>query len=252
MEKKIDGLNIHYQVMGEGKDLVLLHGWGADSSVMAPMQEHFSAVARVINLDLPGFGSSEAPPKPWSIYDYADFVARFLAELGLYRPVILGHSFGGRLAIILGSRGLAGKLILADSAGLVPKRGAKYYLRVYSYKLAKRIFSLPGLKKAAPQVLSLWLKSNPSSDYQAAEGVMRQIFVRVVNEDLRKYLPQIAVPTLLIWGEDDPATPLADGQLMEELIPDAGLAILPACGHFSFVDDSARFYAVVDYFLTHQ
>ncbi|NLF80436.1 MAG: alpha/beta hydrolase [Clostridia bacterium] len=251
MEKKINGLNIHYQVMGEGKDLLLLHGWGADRSVMAPMQKHFSQLARVISLDLPGFGQSEAPPTAWGIYDYADFVAHFLAELGLYRPVILGHSFGGRIAIILGSRGLAGRLILVDSAGLVPKRGARYYARVYSYKLAKKIFSLPGLKKAAPKVLNLWLKSNPSSDYRAAEGVMRQVFVRVVNEDLRKLLPQIAVSTLLIWGEDDAATPLADGQLMEELIPDAGLAVLPHCGHFSFVDDSARFYAVVDYFLTH-
>lgn len=251
MEKNIGGLNIHYQVKGEGKDLLLLHGWGADSSVMAPMQEHFSAVARVINLDLPGFGKSAAPPTAWSIYDYADFVAHFLAELGLYRPVILGHSFGGRIAIILGSRGLAGKLILADAAGLVPQRGAGYYLRVYSYKLAKKIFSLPGLKKAAQHVLSFWLKSNPSSDYQAAQGVMRQIFVRVVNEDLRKYLPRISVPTLLIWGEEDTATPLSDGRLMEDLIPDAGLAVLPGCGHFSFADDSARFYAVVDYFLTH-
>ena len=251
MEKIISGLKINYQVSGSGPDLLLLHGWGASSSVMLPMQERFSALARVTNLDLPGFGQSETPQHGWSVYDYADFVAEAIAVLGLTDPVILGHSFGGRLAIILGSRGVGSRLILVDAAGILPHRGAGYYVRVYSYKAAKKVMNLPGLNKYADRVLDLWRKSNPSSDYANAQGVMRESFVKVVNENLQPLLTEIKMPALLIWGANDTATPLHDGQLMERLIPDAGLVVFENCGHFSFLDDPLRFYAVVEYFLTH-
>ena len=227
MEKKICGLNINYQIMGEGKDLLILHGWGVDSSVMSPMQKHFAEGMRVTSLDLPGFGKSDKPDSPWGIFDYADFTEQVIIELNLVDPVILGHSFGGRIAIILGSRGIARKLILTDAAGIIPKRKISYYLRVYSYKAAKRVMKLTGLNKYYDRALDLWRKNNPSSDYSAAEGIMREIFVKVVNQNLKALLPMILVPTLLVWGEDDPATPLADGQLMEQLIPDAGLAVFP-------------------------
>ena len=251
MEKIISGLKINYQLSGEGPDLLLLHGWGTSSAVMAPMQERFSAIARVTNLDLPGFGHSEAPHSGWSVYDYADFVEAAISALGLQNPVILGHSFGGRLAIILGSRGVGSRLILVDAAGILPQRGAGYYLRVYSYKAAKKIMSLPGLNKCADRVLDLWRKNNPSSDYANAQGVMREIFVKAVNEDLQPLLDGIKMPALLIWGAEDTATPLRDGQLMEKLIPDAGLVVFENCGHYSFLDDPHRFYAVVEYFFTH-
>ena len=99
--------------------------------------------------------------------------------------------------------------------------------------------------------MELWRKNNPSSDYNAAQGVMRQIFVKVVNEDLKPLLPQIKSPTLLVWGENDTATPLSDGRLMEKLIPDAGLVVFEGCSHYSFLDEPGRYYAVVDYFLQH-
>jgi pimeloyl-ACP methyl ester carboxylesterase len=251
MEKTITGLSIHYQVMGEGKDLLLLHGWGVDSSVMRPMQEHFSAHMRVTSLDLPGFGKSDTPQVPWGIYDYGNLTEAFVAELGLVDPVILGHSFGGRIALILGARGLAKKLILVDAAGIRPKRSLNYYLRVGSYKAAKKVMALPGLRFYREKALDLWRKNNPSSDYQAAQGMMRQIFVNVVNEDLKPLLPIVTAPTLLIWGADDTATPLSDGRLMERLIPDAGLVVFEHSGHYSFLDNTPGFYAAVDYFLTH-
>ena len=251
MEKIIDGLKINYEMAGEGEDLLLLHGWGADIRVMHPMFEHFSAYRRVISLDLPGFGRSQPPETPWSVYDYADFVERFIAELGLKDPVLLGHSFGGRLAIILGSRGIGSRLVLTDAAGILPRRGADYYARVYSYKAAKKVMSLPGLNKHKEKALEHWRKNNPSSDYSAAQGVMRQIFVKVVNEDLQPLLPRIKASALLVWGENDTATPLSDGQLMEKLIPDAGLVVFEGCGHYSFLDEPQRYYAVVDYFLQH-
>ncbi|MEG1997476.1 MAG: alpha/beta hydrolase, partial [Clostridiales bacterium] len=92
---------------------------------------------------------------------------------------------------------------------------------------------------------------NSSTDYQAAEGILRKIFVKVVNEDLRSYLSQIGIPTLLIWGAKDTATPLTDGQLMEREIADAGLVVFEQSGHYPFLEEPARFHLIVDYFLTH-
>jgi len=107
----------------------------------------------------------------------------------------MGHSFGGRVSILLGARGLPAKLILVDSAGIRPRRSLGYYLRVYSYKAAKALFSLPLLRGHKERALAFWLRSNPSSDYKQAQGVMRQVFVKVVNEDLRRHLPKIKAPT---------------------------------------------------------
>ena len=180
--------------------------------------------------------------------DYADLVEGFIKKIDLDRPVIIGHSFGGRLSIILSARNIPRKTVLVDAAGIRPKRTMKYYLRVYTYKCAKKLFALPGLNRYRGRALSLWLKKNPSSDYNAAEGMMRQIFVKVVNEDLKHYLPEIEVPTLLVWGDNDPATPLSDGKLMEKMIPDSGLVVLNGAGHYSYLERLPQFLLILDSF----
>ena len=249
MEKIINNQKVNIETIGQGSDLLLLHGWGTDISVMEPMQKHFSQRFRVTSVDLPGFGQSPAPKAAWSIYDYADFVEAIINALVLKDPIILGHSFGGRISIILASRGIGSKIILTDSAGIRPKRSTKYYLRVYSYKAAKKVMRLPFLRRYNEKVLDLWRRNNPSSDYAAAQGIMREIFIKVVNEDLAHLLAKISAPTLLIWGENDTATPLSDGKIMEKLIPDSGLVVFPNCGHYCFLDAPVRFYTVVGYFL---
>jgi pimeloyl-ACP methyl ester carboxylesterase len=204
---------------------------------------------RVWSLDFPGFGESAQPPVVWSVGDYADFVRDFCHSVGLENPSLLGHSFGGRVAIHLASRGFGAKLALVDAAGLKHKRGPAYYARVYSYKAAKRVMSLPGLNRWYDKALALWLKRNPSADYTRAAGIMRAVFVKVVNEDLEPLLPRVAKPTLLMWGEKDTATPLADGQKMEKLIPDAGLVVFKGAGHYPFLEQPAYFYRVLESFL---
>ncbi|MCL1905780.1 MAG: alpha/beta hydrolase, partial [Clostridiales bacterium] len=121
--------------------------------------------------------------------------------------------------------------------------------RVYSYKAAKRVMSLPGLRRWHDKALALWLKRNPSGDYTKARGIMRAVFVKVVNEDLGPCLPRINMPTLLMWGENDADTPLADGQRMEKLIPDAGLVVFKGAGHYPFLEQPAYFYRVLESFL---
>lgn len=256
MRIKIDGLDVNYTISGPeeqstGESVLLLHGWGVDQKTLEPLRQHLARSCQAVSLDLPGFGGSSAPETAWSVFEYADFVERFMKALGLQDPILMGHSFGGRLSIILGSRGIGKKIILTDAAGILPKRSWKYYLRVYSYKAAKKIFSIPPLTHFREKALKLWLSSNPSSDYSQAQGVMRQIFVKVVNQDLQPLLEKIKASTLLLWGENDTATPLSDGQLMEKLIPDAGLVVFEGCGHYPFLEQPGRFYSVVDYFVQH-
>ena len=248
MEITVQKLKIAYDVAGEGAPLLLLHGWGVERSVFAPLQQYFARHMQVWRLDFPGFGQSAEPPVPWGVRDYADFVQDFCRVVGLENPSILGHSFGGRVAIVLAERGFGAKLVLTDAAGLKPKRGLGYYARVYSYKAAKRVMGLPGLRRWREKALAVWLKRNPSGDYTKAQGIMRAVFVKVVNEDLGPCLPRINIPTLLMWGENDADTPLADGQKMEKLIPDAGLVVFKGVGHYPFLEQPAYFYRVLESF----
>lgn len=246
---EIEGLKIPYFTAGAGYPVLFLHGWGTDSSSFALVQKHLAEDFATYSLDLPGFGQAPDPPEAWTVYAYADFVKKFILKLGLERPLIFGHSFGGRLGIILGSMNIPYKMVLVDSAGIRPSRSFKYYLKVYSYKLAKKVLSLPGLGKIKQRVLGHWEKKVGSADYQQVSGVMRSTFVQVVNEDLRYLMPKITAPTLLIWGDRDLDTPLEYGKIMEGLIPGSGLAVIKGAGHYSFLDNPGQFLLIVDSFL---
>lgn len=249
MEILIDGVKINYEITGQGKTVVLLHGWGTNLASMSMICQHLAKKFQVVSFDFPGFGQSGDPPLAWGVNEYADCLEKCLSELQIKQPILIGHSFGGRISILLGARGIASKIILVDSAGIRPKRTVKYYARVYSYKAAKKVMGLPGLRHFRDDALALWQKSNPSSDYKNTSGVMRQVFVKVVNQDLRSYLPQIKAPTLLIWGDQDTATPPDDGRLMEKLIPDSGLVLLEGAGHYSYLDRPGQFLLILDAFL---
>lgn len=250
MVVEIEGLKIHFKVSGQGRDLVLLHGWGADLSLMNPIHKHFERYFHTYSVDLPGFGLSDQPPQKWGVADYAEAVKRFLLSQGLPCPILMGHSFGGKVSIYLAAQQVPmHKLILVDSSGIVPKRDSKYYFKIYSYKTARRIMQLPGLKQLFRSRLEELKNSSGSEDYRNARGVMRETLVKVINEDLTGMLSQIKVPTLLMWGADDTATPVSDGRLMEQLIPDAGLVILDNAGHYSYLDRLPDFLHITAQFL---
>ncbi|MGE3913697.1 MAG: alpha/beta fold hydrolase, partial [Chloroflexota bacterium] len=250
----VDGLRIAYREDGppDAPPVVVLHGWGCSSQTVASIQAVLRETHRTIAPDMPGFGASDAPPVPWGAAEYAANVRAFLAQLGISRASFIGHSHGGRVSIVLAATSphLVDRLVLVDSAGLRPKRGARYYSRVYTYKAARRLLKLPILSGPLGEPLRRGFQAQfGSADYRQA-GTMRGTLVRVVNEDWRHLLPRIQASTLLIWGERDEDTPLSDGQLMEKLIPDAGLVVFPAAGHYAYADDLARFARVVGHFLS--
>lgn len=253
METVVNGLRISYIDQGSGPAVLLLHGWGAPASTYRLIIDHLSATHRVIAPDLPGHGASQEPPEPWNVNRFVDFADAFVRQLGLTEAVLMGHSYGGRIIIKWLNRANCAlkvkKVVLLDAAGVKPHHSMGYYVKVYRFKAAKWFFSLPGIRSLFPDAVEDARKKHGSADYRQASPVMRQSMVMAVNEDLTPLLPGIHVPTLLIWGDQDTATPLSDGQLMEKRIPDAGLVVLRGGGHFAFADCWGQCSRVLDSFL---
>lgn len=247
----IDGIRVYYETQGEGKDLLLLHGWGSSGAAFGWIMRQFSGRYRVTALDFPGFGQSDMPPIPWGVSDYADFVERFMQAMDIRNPVLVGHSFGGRVIIYLTGSGRVSppKIVLMDSAGIKPKPTLKGRARRMGFKTVKRVLTLPGLRNKTDNLMDKARRRFGSADYNNAPPVLRQTLVRVVNEDLSHLLPRIACPALLIWGDQDMDTPLSDGRRMEQLIPDAGLCVIGGAGHFAFAQRPYEVGRILDSFL---
>lgn len=245
----IDGLNINYIDEGDGSTVLLLHGWGGSIQTMKPIANILKDKCRVIIPDLPGFGESDIPKEPWNSFDYATCIKKFIDTLDLKSIILFGHSHGGRISIILASKyNIVKKLILIDSAGIIPKRSMKYYIKVYSFKLLKKLYMAISIGNKE-QKLEKFYKKYGSTDYKEAQGVMRQTMVKVIHDNLESLLSNIKVPTLLIWGDEDKDTPLYMGKIMENKITDSGLIILKGAGHYSYIDCYDQFKAVINVFL---
>ena len=253
MIKTVNGLRINYEEKGEGDLIVLLHGWGSNITLFANLIDLLSKKYKVVAMDMPGFGKSDEPKEPWDVSAYVQVVIDFLKDYGTKEVMLLGHSFGGRVIIKMHSRNdlpfTVKKVILVDSAGIMPPKSNKKSFRTYYYKAGKAILSTGIAQKLAPDALENFRKKMGSADYAAASPMMRQVMVKVVNEDLEPYLPNIKCPTLLVWGVNDTATPLSDGEKMEKLIPDAGLVKLENAGHYSFLEQQFTFNRVMCSFM---
>lgn len=226
-----------------------MHGWGCNSTTLASIEKVAVETHKVYNVDFPGFGKSQEPVEVWGVEEYTQMIEQLVKDEQIENPILLGHSFGGRVGVLYASRNQVDKLILVDAAGVKPRRSLKYYIKVYSYKLGKKIMPLIYGKEGAQKRIDAMRAKRGSSDYNNASPMMRSILSKVVNEDLKHCMPQIKVPTLLIWGENDTATPLSDAKIMERLIPNAGLVSFPGCGHYSFLDNPLQFAAVLRSFL---
>ncbi len=253
MFTEIDKLKINYICEGGGQQSVLLlHGWGANITLFDRIINHLSPFFKVYAPDLPGFGESDEPATPWSVDDYVDFVIKFCEKTGIKSCFLISHSFGGRITVKLMSRKnlpfTVEKIVLTGSAGIRPKQSVKSKIKTRLYKTGKGILSTKLCQKLMPNALENLRRKNGSADYNAASPIMRQCLVKAVNEDLTELIPNINVPTLLVWGEKDDAVPLSDAQLMERLIKDSGLVVFEGCGHFAFLEQGGRFCRILDSF----
>lgn len=246
---EIDGMPLHYTVQGNGAPLILMHGWGCTHQTVESIARIASQTHTVYSVDFPGFGMTPEPDSVWGVEEYTRLIEGMASTLGLESPVLVGHSFGGRVGLLFSSRNKTAKLIMVDGAGLKPRRSLRYYYKVYKFKTYKHLARMIFGKEKAGKMIERRRAAAGSSDYASATPMMRAILSKVVNEDLRYTLPAIKAPTLLVWGENDTATPLRDAKIMEREIPDAGLVSFPGCGHYSFLDNPVQFAAVIDSFL---
>lgn len=241
----IGGLVIRYfqnENTGTSSALVFLHGWGSEAKHFAKTLEHFGDFVAV---DLPGFGGSQTPENAWSLDEYVDFLYEFLVKLHVERPVLIGHSFGGSIAIKYAARygGEVKKLILIGSAGIRSKTVRKYVYHVIA-KVLKFFFLLPGMRGMRDKARQNLYRAIGSEDYIQA-GSLTGTYRKIVSEDLKEEMKKIIVPTVLIWGEDDRAVPLTDAHQIAELIRGAELFTIPKAGHYVFLDQEKGFNEIL-------
>jgi pimeloyl-ACP methyl ester carboxylesterase len=223
-----------------GHPILFLHGWGQSLEGLKPLGRLLAHEAQVHLVDLPGFGSSPAPPGDWGTEEYAHRVLAHLDESNLEVVDLLGHSFGGRIAVRLAvqwPRRVRG-LVLVSSAGLPARRTIRQRSRA---QLARALLhSTRRLKPLLGPGPEAWVVNRfGSRDYKAA-GPLRGILVKTVREDLTALVSRITQPTLLLWGEEDKETPVEMGRRFNELIRGSRLIELPGFDHFPFLHEGAH------------
>jgi len=218
-----------------------LHGYLASKETFNYQIEYLSKYFKVTAFDFLGFGKSGALSEPFDVTDYTNLTKAILDELKIEKAYFIAHSFGGRVAIKLCSLypDYAVKLILTGCAGLKPKFSLKRTVKVYTYKILKHFIS----KEKLEQKFS-------SSDYKQLNTVMKQSFVKIISEDLFKYLKNINVPVLLIFGKNDRETPVYMAKKLNKGIKGSELIIFDNAGHFAFIDESTRFNIIAKSFLS--
>ena len=248
MQVKIGNSNIYYEVLGEGNPVILLHGWLTDMETMRPIANSLMQNFKVYLVDVIGFGKSDLLTKPINTDEYGDFLDGFCKELKIENPILIGHSNGGRIIINAVGRKLVEprKIVLIDSAGLKPKRPLTYYIKVGIAKCGKAVLNILPVSKESKEKIR---NKVGSSDYKASSEVLKETMKTILSEDQTENLKNISVPTLLIWGRYDTATPIADGRKMEKLIDNAGLVEYPNGTHFSYLENIQNCNIVLNEFL---
>ena len=241
----IDDIKINYNytfVDKEHDTIVLLHGWGQNTIMMQPIEEYFKSNFNVLNIDLPGFGKSTEPKEVLNVTQYANIVYRLITELGLSKTKIsiVGHSFGGRIAIVYASLYKIERVILCSAPFL--KRIKKDSFKLRTLKMLKK---LPLIRRLEPFAK----KRIGSTDYKNASEIMRKILVETVNEDLTDNVKKIKCPVILIYGQLDKDVPIEEGKQLEELLSDGYLVTYPYGTHYAYFEDIVRTNKIIESFM---
>lgn len=223
------------------KDIIFLHGWGQDSSFFRDLSHAFQNNYTCHLLDLPGFGRVPAPTEAWSVSDYAHYVADYCHEQKIEQAIFVGHSFGGKISAVLAVEhsSLVQAIVMIAASGLKRKRSLLFKMKAFSLRLLGKMARLcDTLFKT--QFRDIYRNRFGSADYKQAQGVMKDILVKTVSEDISKLAEKINAPTLLVYGEQDTATPSEVGAAYHRLIKTSEYVCLPRQDHYSLLS-SGRF-----------
>ena len=228
MIKRIKDVDINYIDYGEGENtIVLLHGWGQNIEMMKPIGDKLKKDNRIIIVDLPGFGSSSEPNTIWTMYDYTEAIHDLLEELKINNPIMIGHSFGGKISLIYASKYKVSKLVLFGSPFKQEIKKLSFKTKVLKFlKKVPVINKLEGFAK----------KHIGSRDYKQASDFMRKILVEHVNLDITEDVKKIKCPTLVVWGTMDQEVPVERAYELEKLIEDAGVVVYEGASHYAYLE----------------
>ena len=234
---KYKDIEIYYETYGNSnKTILILPGWGNTRSTFINIINLLKDKYKIYIIDYPFFGNSPLPNKELTIYDYSELIYNFIIHNKINNPIIIAHSFGGRIASILSNKIKVNKLILIDVAG-IKRFNLKVFMKNKVYKLLKLLtYLLP--KSTQLKVRNTLLLKFSSTDYLNIPSIMKNTFKNIIKEDLRKYYKSIKTETLIIWGEKDLDTPLKDGIYLNKIIKNSGLIIYKNSNHFSYLDNT--------------
>ena len=241
MIKTIDNVAVNYIDYGEGKQtMVLLHGWGQNIEMMKPIGDRFKKNNRIIIVDLPGFGMSEEPNYVWDLNDYVECVKELLDKLEVKNPILVGHSFGGKISLLYASKYNVEKLILFGSP--FKKEIKELSTKTKILKFLKKVPVINKLEGFAKKHIG-------STDYRNASDTMRKIMVEHVNLDIEEEVKKIKCSTLLVWGTMDQEVPIERAYELEKLISDAGVVAYEGCSHYAYLERLEQTIKVIKSFI---
>ncbi len=217
---------------------MFLHGYLSSKEAFTAQIEYFSKFYRVTAVDFLGFGGSGKLRQPFSVSDYAAWTKEVVGALGIENPHVVAHSFGCRVAVKIAATDpkFFDKMVLTGPAGIISNRGAAYRRKVRAYRLVKKI---------APRFAE---RHFGSAEYRTLSPVMKESYKKIVNEDLRADASRIENPVLLIEGEGDTTTPLAEAEIYLRSMQRARLRLMPG-GHFAFAEHPTLFNLMTEEFL---
>lgn len=225
----LNEINVNYKYIdNELEDtIVFLHGWGQNIQMMEPLANKFNSKSNILIIDLPGFGRSEEPKEIWSIYDYASLVHDLVKKLKISNPILVGHSFGGKIALVYASKYKTKKLVVFGSPFC--KEIKELPLKTKIYKFVKKTPILNILAKPLANMIG-------STDYKNSSGIMRSIMVKHVNLDVIEDVKKIKCPTLIVWGTNDEAVNISRAYELEKLIKDSGVVVYENATHYAYLE----------------
>lgn len=232
--------------------LVILHGWGGSKLSWKLFVKKANEFFDTEVIELPCFGDEPCPQEVWGVEEYADFVKVKVKSIkGKEKIILLGHSFGGQIATYLAANNseLIDKLILSGAAVYRPKKSIKRLIFGMLAKSGKILTSLPGLKRFQPLAKKVLYKTAQSPDYGKTDGIKKEIYKKVIRQDVSHLLPNIQTPTLVIWGDRDSYVPLTYGRKITKELPNAQLEIIKGGTHGLHIKETKKMINIIKKFI---